>query len=282
MAGQVKGPETQVKQAGGGTRPDPYFARSLGAALLFTLTLPVVILLTVTSVVTSRPGTPVSQWATVATEMGVAPDRIRFGAMIYQGTCAVCHGDDAQGVPMLGKPLRNSAFVQEHTDAEVFQVVAAGRQASDPTNTTGIPMPARAGRAMDNRDIADVVLYLRAIQEPGAPTASLEAWVAPKVDALAAAGPGHELFVSSCSACHGPQGQGMEGLGKPLAHSEFVQSVDDAELLKFIKTGRPIWDAANTTGLDMPPKGGNPALNDEQLTDIVHYMRSLAAADAGD
>jgi cytochrome c5 len=27
--------------------------------------------------------------------------------------------------------------------------------------------------------------------------------------------------------------------------------------------------------VDMPPKGGNPALSDAQLLDIIAYMRSL-------
>jgi len=48
-------------------------------------------------------------------------------------------------------------------------------------------------------------------------------------------------------------------------------------LIGFIKSGRPIWDAANTTGLDMPPKGGNPALSDEDLRKIVAYIRALHA-----
>ena len=51
--------------------------------------------------------------------------------------------------------------------------------------------------------------------------------------------------------------------------------MSDQELLDFIKTGRPISHPDNTTGVDMPPKGGNPALTDEQLTDIIAYIRTL-------
>jgi disulfide bond formation protein DsbB len=46
-------------------------------------------------------------------------------------------------------------------------------------------------------------------------------------------------------------------------------------MLTFIKTGRPSGDPLNTTGVDMPPKGGNPALSDEQILDIVAYIRTL-------
>ena len=85
---------------------------------------------------------------------------------------------------------------------------------------------------------------------------------------------GESLFVG-CSACHGPDGQGVPNLGKPLVGSEFVDSLTDNELVDFIKTGRPIWDPLNTTGVDMPPKGGNPTLTDEHILAIVTYLRSL-------
>jgi mono/diheme cytochrome c family protein len=86
---------------------------------------------------------------------------------------------------------------------------------------------------------------------------------------------GKQLFTASCSACHGPNGEGVQGLGKDMQHSEFVAGLSDEELLAFIKQGRPIGHPLNTTGVDMPPKGGNPALNDEQLMDIVAFMRSI-------
>lgn len=86
---------------------------------------------------------------------------------------------------------------------------------------------------------------------------------------------GKATFDTVCIACHGPGGAGIEGLGKPFTTSEFLLTVTDSELLQFIKTGRPISDPANTTGVDMPPKGGNPALTDEQLIDIIAYVRTL-------
>lgn len=86
---------------------------------------------------------------------------------------------------------------------------------------------------------------------------------------------GKTLFDSVCIACHGPGGEGITGLGKPFTTSEFLLTVSDQELLDFIKVGRPSTDPANTTGVDMPPKGGNPALTDEQLMDIIAYVRTL-------
>jgi mono/diheme cytochrome c family protein len=85
---------------------------------------------------------------------------------------------------------------------------------------------------------------------------------------------GKELF-TSCAACHGPAGEGVPGLGKDMTQSEFIASKTDDELVEFIKLGRDPSDPLNTTGVAMPPKGGNPALTDEDLQDIVAYMRSL-------
>jgi disulfide bond formation protein DsbB len=91
---------------------------------------------------------------------------------------------------------------------------------------------------------------------------------------------GQGLFML-CSACHGPDGRGLPNLGKDLVESEFVHSLSDEDLLIFIKTGRPIWDPLNTTGIDMPPKGGNPALTDENILAIIAYIRSLSADSGG-
>lgn len=86
---------------------------------------------------------------------------------------------------------------------------------------------------------------------------------------------GQTLF-ALCAACHGPDALGLPNLGKNLVESEFVHSLTDEELMNFVKAGRPMWDALNTTGVDMPPKGGNPALKDEEILAIIAYIRSLS------
>lgn len=97
-------------------------------------------------------------------------------------------------------------------------------------------------------------------------------------DAVASAGDakkGEEMFDQVCIACHGAGGVGIENLGKPFTTSEFVRNNNNEDLLAFVKTGRPISNPDNTTGVDMPPKGGNPALTDAQILDIIAYIRTL-------
>ena len=86
---------------------------------------------------------------------------------------------------------------------------------------------------------------------------------------------GEELFASTCSACHGPGGVGIEGLGKDMTNSPFIADQTDADLITFIKLGRSTSDPLNTTGIDMPPKGGNPSLGEDDLNDIVTYIRTI-------
>jgi len=86
---------------------------------------------------------------------------------------------------------------------------------------------------------------------------------------------GQPLYKRSCQSCHGGDATGISGLGKPLKGSEFVSSLTEDELVEFIKSGRPTSDPANTTGVEMPPMGGNPSLNTQQLRDIAAYLISL-------
>jgi disulfide bond formation protein DsbB len=86
---------------------------------------------------------------------------------------------------------------------------------------------------------------------------------------------GAKIFASTCAACHGPAGQGVQGLGKDMTASQFIAEKSDAELIAFIKVGRDPSDPLNTTGVAMPPKGGNPALNDTDLANVIAFVRSL-------
>lgn len=89
---------------------------------------------------------------------------------------------------------------------------------------------------------------------------------------------GRATYLTTCIACHGPNGEALPNLGKDLAHSEFVKAQTNSQLQMFLKLGRPTWDPANTTKVDMPGKGGNPKLTDKDLADITQYLRFLQAS----
>lgn len=95
----------------------------------------------------------------------------------------------------------------------------------------------------------------------------------PAIDA--ATPKGRESFLANCALCHGSEGEGRSRLGKALQDNAFVNGLGDEELLQFLKDGRSSSDPANESGVDMPPKGGNPDLTDEDLMEIVAYLRTL-------
>lgn len=86
---------------------------------------------------------------------------------------------------------------------------------------------------------------------------------------------GKALFQSTCATCHGPNGEGVTNLGKDMRGNQWIAEQTDAELIAFLKIGRRARDPRNVTGIDMPPKGGNAALTDEDLAKIVQFLRTL-------
>ncbi|MFH0945247.1 MAG: c-type cytochrome [Planctomycetota bacterium] len=87
---------------------------------------------------------------------------------------------------------------------------------------------------------------------------------------------GKKLFLQTCFACHGAEGKGIPNLGKDMTTSEFIKGNTDDEMLAFLHTGRRADHPLNTTKVDMPPKGGNPALTDDQLRAIIAHVRTLS------
>jgi disulfide bond formation protein DsbB len=122
-----------------------------------------------------------------------------------------------------------------------------------------------------------LVLLLLAISIPGCnnatPTVRGDAskYASLKGDATK----GKDKFIGSCSTCHGHEARGLPGLGKDLTSSAFAKNLSDAELILFVTRGRAVSDPANTSKVDMPPKGGNPVLGDQDIADIVAYQRTL-------
>jgi disulfide bond formation protein DsbB len=86
---------------------------------------------------------------------------------------------------------------------------------------------------------------------------------------------GEAVYQGTCATCHGPDAEGIDGLGKNLHDNQFIQSNTDEQMVAFLKVGRPASDPLNTTGVDMPPKGGNPSLTDDDLLDVVAFLDTL-------
>lgn len=86
---------------------------------------------------------------------------------------------------------------------------------------------------------------------------------------------GKVIYDRVCATCHGKDANGLPKLGKNLHDNAFTKGLGDDELVEFLKVGRPAWDPANTQGVDMPPKGGDPTITDEDLRNVVAFLRTL-------
>lgn len=243
------------------------------------------------------------------------PHAVARGLRLYAAACIACHGPEARGVPKMGKDLVEGSFTRKSSDAELVKMIALGRDITDPRNTTKMPMPARGGRTdFTDAHLADIVTYLRSLQDPrritgplpevevavldavdepvtpvtgsgtGAPATTATSTPAGTSGAVAldadAVKRGKRVF-ASCMTCHGRDGTGVKMMGADLLHSEFVKSKTDEELVEFIKKGRQPGDPESKMNLNMPAKGGNPSLKDNQLQDVVVYIRSLQQAASG-
>ena len=102
--------------------------------------------------------------------------------------------------------------------------------------------------------------------------------LAPVVSAAGDSVTGEELYTSLCTRCHGEKGRGDGQDGARLATKprDFtdcarMQALSDQELVTVIREGGP----ARHLSKDMPP--WDTALQDQQIADLVAYIRSFCA-----
>ncbi len=95
--------------------------------------------------------------------------------------------------------------------------------------------------------------------------------------------PGQEIYEMACLPCHQPEGKGLPGVYPPLAGSHLVQG-DRATLVKILLHGLsgPITVAGqNFGGLDSVPMPAMGGLTDQQIADVLTYVRQDFGSNAG-
>jgi len=105
------------------------------------------------------------------------------------------------------------------------------------------------------------------VAERIAPAGSLNVGAVPVVAATASAEPksGKEVYTSACAACHGAGVAGAPKLGDKAAWTPRI--AQGLELL----VEHAIQGYQGKAGY-MPPKGGNAALSDEEVSEAVKHM----------
>lgn len=191
-------------------------------------------------------------------EYMLAPDGLTAsagpGRSLYMKECAKCHGALGSRIP--AAPLNSTSFVAGLDDETLHTVIEQGKET----------MPAFGkgfGGPLSTEQVGDVVTYVRVLS--GSPA---EAGAAPAGEA----DPGQQVFVSTCSACHGPAGNLIPTAD--LTSPELLSSLTDEELIAAISEG---------TG-NMPPQGESAggSLTDEEVKSVVAYLRQAAGVPSGE
>lgn len=80
---------------------------------------------------------------------------------------------------------------------------------------------------------------------------------------------GEQLYLQNCTICHADDGSGAMPGVIDLQKNTSWATADEMKLLARLKQG--IQKPGAT--MNMPAKGGNPNLTDNDLNEIIHYMR---------
>lgn len=84
------------------------------------------------------------------------------GEKLYLEACAVCHGQQGEGIAGLGNALVGSIFIQERSAEELLTFIRTGRDATDPANQSGLAMPPSGGRPdLSDADLSAIGEFLR-------------------------------------------------------------------------------------------------------------------------
>lgn len=183
----------------------------------------------------------------------------RAGAELYRDYCAGCHGEGTETVihdtlRAALPSIRNADFLAVATTEFLVQSIERGRPG------TYMPAWGASGGGLTREEVRALADYLLASRTEAR---ALDFVMAAAPDA----GRGRKLFEESCAACHSVTGKGGDGpwLGGP----GFQETYSDARIGHTIKYGR-----ADTL---MNPFGRNAGgdLTDEQISDVVAYLRTL-------
>lgn len=183
---------------------------------------------------------------------------VEEGKLLYEQNCVFCHQPDAIGKPGFAPSLTNPELLNVASDGFFEATIRDGRVG------TGMPPFAHLGRSK----IQAIVAYLRAHTSLKNQAQEIDAQ--PK--ATGNVDNGKNLFAEICSTCHGVNGDGYAsgGTGTAIGKSGFLSKASDGFIRTTIKKGR-----SNTRMLGFQGASGLANLNDQEVNDVIVYLRSL-------
>lgn len=196
--------------------------------------------------------------ASQATAQAAVDPLIAKGEQLYNQNCGVCHQADAIGKPGFAPSLTNQELLATASDKFLLTTIRDGRLG------TGMPPFSHLGK----EGIDAIVAYLRGHASVPNRAASVDAQPAAKGDVTR----GDPLFRDICSTCHGVKGDGYAdgGTGTAIGKAGFLDKASDGFIRTTIKDGR-----SNTRMLGFQGASGLANLDDQQIDDLIVYLRSI-------
>lgn len=191
---------------------------------------------------------------------GTAPSAaLKKGKALFVENCEVCHQADAIGKPGVAPSLTNPELLSTASDKYFEATIRDGRE------DTGMPPFAHLGR----KNVRAIVAYLRSHEAGPSRAAEIDA----QPDAHGDPRLGQQWYDNICSTCHGVAGDGYEagGTGTAIGLPGFLDKVSDGFLRETIKQGR-----SNTRMLPFKGPTALAALSDQEIDDVIVYLRKLA------
>ena len=190
--------------------------------------------------------------------LSVAAENVQQGEQLYNQNCVFCHQADAIGKPGIAPSLTNKELLAYAADDFFLKTITGGRPG------TGM-MPFAH---LKEENIRSIIAFLRSHSD--APNIAAEIDAQP--DAHGDPRLGEQWFMQICSTCHGVNGDGYiaGGTGTAIGKSGFLDNVSDGFIRITIKEGR-----SNTRMLGFTGASGLANLSDQEIDDIIVYLRSL-------
>lgn len=191
--------------------------------------------------------------------IGSAPGS-RTGEEIYSKVCLSCHAAGLLGSPVLGDKAAWSTRIAKGFSGLTESAIKGINQ-----------MPARGGKSdLTDDEMARVVAYMA--NQAGAdwkPVDTIQTTLAS--DSVATLDvrvlTGEAIYNKTCVACHATGVSGAPILG------------DKAAWATRLTKGLTVLTANSTNGINqMPAKGNQPDLTEEEMTLVVIYMANMAGA----
>lgn len=184
---------------------------------------------------------------------------IKNGKSQYDENCSACHQADAIGKAGIAPSLSNPELLSIVSDKFLMATIRDGRE------DTGMAPFGHLGR----RNVRDIVAYLRSKAKGPNRAAEVDA----QPDAHGDPRLGKQWYENICSTCHGSDGNGYEseGAGTAIGLPGFLDKASDGFIRETIKKGR-----SNTRMLAFQGPAGLADLSDQEIDDIIVYLRSAA------